>query len=98
MSIQMKYAPGEIVRRGKALYERELRAQLEPGNIGKYLALNVETGEWEMGEDHSETVLRARGRFPEAGIYGLRIGYKATESLGGGLRLIETGGHKDKKN
>ncbi len=95
MNTETQYAPGETVRLGKALYEKDLRAELESGNIGKYLALNIETGEWEMGEDHAETVLRARARFPNAGIYGMRIGYRAAESLGGGLRRVGTVGNGD---
>lgn len=86
MATQTQYAPGEIVARGKEIYESRLRAQLEAGNVGKYLMINVETGAWEMGDDHAETVLRAHAKYPDAGLYGMRIGYPAAASLSGGLR------------
>ena len=89
MPLQAQYAPGEIVARGKALYESQIRQQIEDGNTGKYLAINIETGEWELGTDHAETVLRAHDRFLTAGIYGMRIGYRAAEALGGGLRPVQ---------
>ena len=89
MALQTQYAPGEIVTRGKALYESHIRRQIESGNVGKYLAINIETGEWELGTDHTETVLRAYAKFPHAGIYGMRIGYRAAEALGGVLRPVQ---------
>jgi hypothetical protein len=89
MSLKIQYAPGEIVTLGKALYESHIRQQIEDDNTGKYLAINIETGEWELGVDHAETVLRAHAKFPTAGIYGMRIGYRAAEALGGGLRPIQ---------
>ena len=88
MAIQTKYTLEETVARGKALYEAGIRQQVESGNIGKYLAINVETGEWEMGEDHAETVLRARSEFPKEDLFGMRIGYAAPESFGGALRPL----------
>ena len=86
MTVQTQYAPGEIARRGKEIYTGHLRVELEPGNFGKYLAINIETGEWEIGNDHAETVLHAHAKYPDSGIYGMRIGHLATEALGGGLR------------
>jgi hypothetical protein len=41
----------EIARRGKKLYERTIRAQVEPEHKGKLLVLNLETGEYEMDAD-----------------------------------------------
>ena len=96
-TVSERYAPGDIVARGKALYEQRIRDQVETSeNIGKILIINVETGEWEMGDDPRgdddlAVSRRAAARFPDAGRYGMRIGYPAFDAVGATLRpLSET--------
>lgn len=38
----------KIVRLGHSIYERDLRAYLEPKELGRYIALNVLTGEYAL--------------------------------------------------
>jgi hypothetical protein len=43
-----KLSDEEIIRRGKELYEKHIRLQVETTeNIGKLISINVETGEFE---------------------------------------------------
>jgi hypothetical protein len=88
MATQVQYAPGEIVRRGKEIYETSIRDQVEPVHIGEYLAIDIESGRWEIGKEHDETIFRAFDKFGHSGIYGMRIGYHAAESFGGIHRPI----------
>ncbi len=83
------YTPDEVVERGKALYEQNIRAQVQEGNRGKYLVIDVLTGDYEMGENHLDTAKRARVKHPDAPLYGMRIGYKAIASFGASLRPDE---------
>ena len=46
----------QVVTRGEELYEGGIRAQTEAGNQGKYLAIDVETGEYLMAATHEEFV------------------------------------------
>jgi hypothetical protein len=48
---QTHWTGREIVRRGQALYDQRIRAQVEAGNQGKFLVINVETGDYEMDAD-----------------------------------------------
>ena len=80
------YSPDEVVERGKALYEQSIRAQVEEGNLGKLLMIDVNTGNWVLGEDRIEMARRLRTQNPEALNYGMRIGYPATEAIGTTLR------------
>jgi methanogenic corrinoid protein MtbC1 len=51
----------EIARRGRELCERSIRAKVETEeNIGKIVSINVETGDYEIGNDLVETSLRLR--------------------------------------
>ncbi len=76
----------EISRRGQELYEK-IREKLETEeNIGKLVSIDVETGDYEIGDDTSiDAPLRLHAKHPGAAVYTLRIGYNAAVSLGGVL-------------
>ena len=81
----LKYSPQEICKRGDAWYESKIRQEVEaPTNIGKILAIDVESGDYEMDDDHLTTILRAQAKNPNAVLYGMRIGYPALAKMGGG--------------
>jgi len=73
----------EVVRRGQAIYDEHIRAQVEPEHRGKYLIINVNTGEYEMVRDDVLASRRAKARFPEAPLFAVRVGYRAVHRLGG---------------
>jgi len=81
----------EFVRRGKDYYDRFLRDKLEPEHKGKFLALDIETGEYEIDADEMATIHRARARMPNAVFYILRVGYPAANHFGARLFPIEHG-------
>lgn len=73
-------------KRGKELYENVIRAQVEtPENIGKIISINVETGEYEIGEDLVVTSSKLKAKQPNAIIWGERIGFDAVYAVGGTL-------------
>ena len=72
----------EIARRGQALYERTIRAQVEPEHKGKLLVRNLETGEYEMDADDTAALDRAKARFGRAQTFTLRVGYPTAYRLG----------------
>jgi len=79
---QLTISREEFVRRGKDYYGRFLRDKLEPEHKGKFLALDIETGEYEMDADEMAAIHRARARMPDAVFYILRVGYPAAHRLG----------------
>ena len=82
----------ETVRLGREIYDRDIRHKVEPEQVGKTCAIDVDSGCWALGDDKVLTdsgvaVKRLRERVPEAvNIYCERVGYKALASFGGGLR------------
>ena len=76
------YSTEEIGRRGREIYETRLRDKLEPEHIGKYLVIDIETGEYEMDEDGDAASLRAYKKKPDGARYGMRIGYRAWGHIG----------------
>lgn len=77
------YTAEEIVRRGKALYEQQIRPQVEAGHEGQFLVVDIETGAYEIAPDDLTASDRLVQRKPNAVLYGLRIGSPAAYRLGG---------------
>ena len=82
----LKFSAEEVARRGKDLYEKRIRAKVETAeNIGKIISINVETGEYEIGNDLVETSLRSQAKQADAALWGERIGFDAVYAVGGTL-------------
>ncbi len=67
----------EIGDRGVAIYELQLRSLLEPQLRGQFVAIDVESEDYEVASDANEASDRLRQRRPEAQIVVERIGYPA---------------------
>ena len=81
-----RYSAEDVAARGEALYDQELRQRVEPGNEGKYLVIDVDTGDYELGENYLELTRQLRSRRPDAAPYALRIGHRALGRIGGRRR------------
>lgn len=77
------YTSDEIVRRGQALYDRVIRAQVEPGHRGKFLVLDIDTGDYEIDLNEVAALKRAKARNPGAALYILRVGDPTAYRVGG---------------
>ena len=80
---EARYSREEVAERGEALYEENIRANVESASKGKYLVLDIETGEYEIDQDDLVATKRMMAKRPNAVLYGLRIGYPAAYRLGG---------------
>ena len=78
-----KYQPEEVISRGEAIYRQHIRQNVEAGNKGKFVVIDIETGEYEVDEDDLQATKRALAKRSDAVLYGLRIGYPTAYSLGG---------------
>jgi hypothetical protein len=66
----------EIAQAGAAIYERELKRQLEPAHHGAFVAIAVEDGDYEVADSSLEATMKLRDRHPEAVFYVGRVGYR----------------------
>lgn len=81
-----RFSGEEIARRGEEIYEQSVRLQVETeANIGKVISIDIETGDFEIGDDPLMTAKRLLAKHPEAAIYGKRIGYNAVYAVGGSV-------------
>ena len=79
---QPRYSKEEFARRGNDLYEKQIRAQVEVGNDGKIVAIDVDTGTFEVGDDVLTASDRLLARCPEAQPWFVRIGHPALHRFG----------------
>ena len=76
------YPPGTIAARGKEIYQQQIREKVEPQHRGKFLSVDIETGDYEIDTDDLSPSLRLLAKRPEAVIYSLRIGFRAAHRIG----------------
>jgi hypothetical protein len=79
---QPRYSKDEFARRGNEIYESQVRSQVEEGNYGKIVAINIETGSFEVADTPMEAVDRLYEREPDAQPWVIRIGHRAVFRFG----------------
>ncbi len=82
-----QFTDEEVVRRGQALYEQQIRPKVEAEHRGEYLIINVATGEYEMDTNDLIASKRAKIRFPDDPLFTVRVGYPAAYRMGGHFTL-----------
>jgi hypothetical protein len=82
MKSQPRYSKEEFARRGDEIYERELRPSLERGNEGRFVAIDIETGTYEVDADELAASDRLLARVPNAQIWLRRIGSRYAHRFG----------------
>ncbi len=81
MPRQRKYPREEFARRGKEMYEHQVRPLVESGNRGKIVAIDIDTGTFELADDVITAGNRLFARLPDAQVWYVRIGYPAVHRL-----------------
>jgi hypothetical protein len=76
----------ETVARGKRMYNAQIRERVEsrPDAHGKMVALDVNTGEFELGRDALTALDALRSRMPNARVYVVRVGDDTAARIGVG--------------
>ena len=80
---QPRYSSEEFARRGTELYESKIRPLVESGNLGRILAIDIESGDYAVGDEGHEAAQVLIEKNPDAQIWCLRIGYVAVSSYCG---------------
>lgn len=80
--LQPRYSKEEFARRGTEIYERQVRPQVEEGNQGKIVAIDIETGAFEVAKDLLTASDRLLARCPNAQTWFVRIGHRSVHRFG----------------
>lgn len=79
---QLRYDKEEIARRGREIYESQVRSQVEEENYGKIVAIDIETGAFEVAKDSLTASDQLLVHHPDAQIWFVRIGHRAVHRIG----------------
>ena len=83
--------PGKLTQEGKRVYQERLKAILEPEHVGRFVAIEPNSGRYFLGDSGAEALIAARDAMPEGGIIRFRT-WKKRETLI--LRVEDTGTEK----
>jgi hypothetical protein len=72
----------ELSRLGTEVYERKVRSRILPQHHGKYVAVDVDTGEFEIDANDLNAIQRLKARMPNAEIWLMQAGYPTTCRIG----------------
>ena len=79
---RLKYPQEEFERRGQVWYETRIRSQVDLHHQGEIVAIDVDTGEFEVGENTLLAAKRLLARLPESQMWFVRVGHVAVYRIG----------------
>ena len=80
--LEPRYNKADYAQRGQTLYERDIRPHLATGDEGKFVAIDVETGAYEIDPDDYTATEHLLVRHPTAQIWLCRVGHRAVYRVG----------------
>jgi hypothetical protein len=75
-------SPEELARLGDEIYEQSVLPRTGPGDQGKFVAIDVISGDYDIDRDELLATDRLRARHPAAQIWMRRIGSRHTHRFG----------------
>ena len=79
---QPRYSKEEFARRGNEIYKSQVRSQVEAGNYGRIVAIDIETGAFEVADTPIAATDKLYERYPDAQPWVIRIGRRAVYRFG----------------
>ena len=79
-----RYSKEEFEKRGDAIYEAKVRPHLKKKDHGKFVAIDIETGDYEIAARELAACDRLEARIPDAQIWLMRIGSPYLYHFGAG--------------
>ena len=81
-------SPEEFARRGDAIYERNVVPNTGPEDHGKFVVIDVASGDFEVDTDELAASDRLLARRPAAQIWLRRVGIPYARRFGGRLKPV----------
>jgi dihydroxyacid dehydratase/phosphogluconate dehydratase len=78
-----RYSKEEFARRGDAVFERSIRPAIGAAKEGDFVAIDIESGAYEVDADEQAASDRLLARLPDAQIWLRRVGSRYARRFGG---------------
>lgn len=85
---QRRFDKQEFAARGKAIFDSDVQPNVSETDKRKFVAIDIETGSWEMDVDEIVAGDRLRHRIPDAQTWMSRVGYDYIRRFGAANRNI----------
>ena len=77
------YKLGEVTDLAREIYQEKIKTLVEPQEQGKFIVIDIASGDYEIDEEIVDAFDRLKARRPESIAGGLRIGHHATFKMPG---------------
>ena len=77
-----RYTRDEFARRGQEIYERDVHPSLRPDDDGKFVAIDIDSGDYQADRDDYAATEGLLARRPGAPIWLTQVGQPAAYRLG----------------
>lgn len=78
-----RYSKEEFARRGDDIYDRVVRPSVSATDLGMFVAIDIETDDFEIDKSEIDASDRLLARRPECQMWMTRVGYRYLHSFGG---------------
>lgn len=75
--------PAEVARLGDSIYDREIAPRATSEDAGSFVAIDVDSGAYEIAPGELSAIDRLRMRKPDAQLFLRRVGVPYTHRFGG---------------
>jgi hypothetical protein len=83
--------PEQVAVKGERIYQEKLKTVLEPSEIGKFVAIEVESGDYFVGESIIDAIQQARAKYPDKLVHTIKVGYEGVFKMGSYSRKLSYG-------
>jgi len=83
MAPTQRYSKEEFARRGDAIYESDVLPRVKPEDAGKFAAIDIESGNFEIAVDELSACDKLTARIPDAQIWLVKVGSRYLHRFGG---------------
>ena len=85
-ALKPRYSKEEFAKRGDAIFEKDIRPHLKNEDDDDFVAIDIETGAYEIDASEMAACARLRARVPNAQTWLRRVGSPYARSFGGHRR------------
>lgn len=83
--LKPRYSATEFAKRGQTFYDQKVHPHVTEADEGKFVAIDIETGIYEIDSDDYTATERLLRRQPTAQIWLVRVGQRTAYRIGGYL-------------
>ena len=78
-----RYPKEEFARLGDAIFEKDVLPHLKSRDKGRFVAIDIETGDYEIADERMTASQNLRARLPDPQIWMMRVGFPTVTRIGG---------------